>query len=138
MLYELLKDANLLAYPDPDIRLAIQRRWRWRQLEASRSRKSGPPTTWTSWWRWRSPLWEQLRLYRARRARRRRSPPWPRSTPASGSRTATTLCRRSAASARSGLVIVPRDGFTRLVVLGMLGAIVLLSFLFGVVVYTYH
>jgi hypothetical protein len=25
MLYELLKDANLLAYPDPDIRLAIQR-----------------------------------------------------------------------------------------------------------------
>jgi hypothetical protein len=36
------------------------------------------------------------------------------------------------------LVIVPRDGFTRLVVLGMLGAIVLLSFLFGVVVYTYH
>ncbi len=35
-------------------------------------------------------------------------------------------------------MIVPRDGFTRLVVLGMLGAIVLLSFLFGVVVYTYH
>jgi hypothetical protein len=35
-------------------------------------------------------------------------------------------------------VIVPRDGFTRLVLLGMLGAIVLLGLLFSIVVYTYH